>query len=147
MTIGGMFTRIADVRSSKSNQDLTQPSATKSIKRFGRLAAVLGLIVWTIGRTEASPVFYIDDRLPAGPITVTEKDSTTGTITPVALLADSTLDFAHFRFTIENGYVPPSLLVTALISSMSATYSVIGYLLASRRILESSMFSSIREFQ
>jgi hypothetical protein len=107
----------------KRGQCLSSFSFTKFTRRFVQGVAVLGLIVGAIGRTEASQIFMIDDRIVGGPITVTN----TGTIsfdglTPliggeiVPLLPDSTADFIHFTYVIENGVVNPVAKATFSVS-------------------------------
>ncbi|CAG0938732.1 hypothetical protein GALLN_00360 [Gallionellaceae bacterium] len=98
-------TNLADFLWGKRGQSLTPFSSTKFTRRFVLVAAVLGLMVGAIGRTEASYLFMIDDRVPGGPITVTNTGDTLPG--PVSLLGDSTADFIHFTYEIENGVVNP----------------------------------------
>jgi hypothetical protein len=98
-------TNLTDFRRGKGGQYLSSFLFTKFTRWLVQVVAVLGLMVGAVGRTEASQIFMIDDQVPGGPISVTN----TGTTNPgaVALLPDSTADFIHFNFTIENGFIVP----------------------------------------
>jgi hypothetical protein len=105
--------KLADVRRGKPESGRSLFSLVKFIRRFVPLVSVLGLMLGGVGRAEAGYLFMIDDRGP-GAITV----SNTGSTLPgsVLLLPDSTADFVHFSYQIENGVVNPVAPATFSVS-------------------------------